>query len=91
MLPSQTARSWAISVPVVLIGVMGLAVAQIALVSYRAGQARRYLRETGDHGKGDPLPAGSLGLPTQWDFWGLLVLAGAVCGILLYASGGHGG
>jgi hypothetical protein len=90
MLPSQTARNWAISVPVVLIGVMGLAGAQMALVRYRAGQAHRYLRETGDHGKGDPLPRGSLGLPTQWDFWSLLVLAGAVCGILLYASGGHG-
>jgi DNA-binding transcriptional LysR family regulator len=89
MLPSQTARNWAISVPVVLIGLMGLAGAQMALVQYRAGQARRYLQEAGDQDKGDPLPRGSLGLPTPWDFWVLLVLAGAVCAILLYASGGH--
>jgi hypothetical protein len=90
LLPSQTARNWAISIPAALLGLMGLAGAQMALGRYRANQARRYLREAEDQGTTDPLPRGSLGTPTRWDFWVLLLLACAVCGTLLYVGVGHG-
>jgi hypothetical protein len=64
----------------------GVAMLQMALLSFRSSQIRLYL-QTADPRAGDlPLPAGSLGLPRRWDFWVILIIAVAVFGILLYAD-----
>lgn len=71
----------------------GVAMLQMGLLSFRSGQIRLYLLKAGPEGANEPLPAGSLGLPTRWDFWVMLVIGVVGLGILLYAGTrtAHGG
>ena len=70
----------------------GVAMLQMALLSFRSSQIRLYLRTAGPRAGDLLLPAGSLGLPRRRDFWVMLIIAVAVFGILLYAGTrtGHG-
>ena len=70
----------------------GVAMLQMALLSFRSSQVRLYLRTAGPRAGDLLLPAGSLGLPRRRDFWAMLLIAVAVFGILLYAGTrkGHG-
>lgn len=62
------------------------AMAQMGLINYRSGQTRLYLLRTGPQAGEEPLPTGSPGLPTSWDFWAILIIALAAFGILSYAG-----
>ena len=64
----------------------GIAVLQMLLLSFRAGQIQWYLDGADPGAVEEPLPRGSLGLPSRWDFWVILVIGIAVFGILLYAG-----
>jgi len=64
----------------------GVAVLQMGLISFRCGQVRSYLRQAGPQAGAEPLPKGSLGLPTRCDFWVMLVIALGAFGILAYAG-----
>jgi hypothetical protein len=88
----QTATDVAVSLIFGLGCLAGVAILQMALLSFRSSQIRLYLRTVGPQAGDLPLPAGSLGLPRRWDFWVMLTIAAAVFGILLYAGTrtGHG-
>lgn len=62
------------------------AMAQMGLLSFRAGQTRLHLLRAGSHPAPEPMPDGSLGLPRRWDFWLMLSVALGACGILSYAG-----
>ncbi len=70
----------------------GIAMLEMGLLSFRSGQIKLYLTKANPQAAEEPLPAGSLGRPTQWDFWILAIIAVAVFGILLFAGtrSGHG-
>jgi hypothetical protein len=55
-------------------------------VSFRCGQTGLYLGQSAREVTEEPLPAGSLGLPSKWDFWIMLFIAVAVFAILAYAG-----
>ena len=64
----------------------GIAVLQMLLLSFRAGQVKWHLDDADPGAVEEPLPPGSLGLPSRWDFWVMLVIGLAVIGILLSAG-----
>jgi len=64
----------------------GLAMLQMGLISFRGGQTRLHMVTAGPNARDEPLPPGSLGLPSRFDFWVIMVVAMAVFGILLYAG-----
>lgn len=64
----------------------GVAMLQMGLLSFRSAQTRLYLQQAGPQAAEDPLPQGSLGVPTPWDFWVMVVIALGVFGILAYAG-----
>jgi len=64
----------------------GIAVLQMLVLSYRASQVQWYLDGADPGAVEEPLPRGSLGLPSRWDFWMMLVIGIAVFAILLYAG-----
>ncbi len=88
----QAATDVAVSLIFGLGCLAGVAMLQMALLSFRSSQVRLYIRAVGPRAGGVPLPAGSLGLPRRWDFWVMLIIAVAVFGVLLYAGTrtGHG-
>jgi hypothetical protein len=71
----------------------GISIAQMWLLSFRSGLTRKYLAQSGTGAADEPLPLGSGGLPTQWDFWVMLLVTVVVFGILLFAGTrtGHSG
>jgi hypothetical protein len=84
--PGQTGTDAGASILAILVCLMTVGLAQMGLLRYRADRTGRYLRAAGDEGGGKPLPPGSLGRPTRFDFWVMLMVAVAVFGILLYAG-----
>jgi hypothetical protein len=77
-----------IGVGLVLGATCGAAVAmlQMGMLSFRSGQTRQDMRRLGKCATDEPLPAGSLGLPTRSDFWVVLAIALTAFGILAYAG-----
>ena len=59
---------------------------EMGLLSFRCGQTRLYLGQSTREVTEEPLPAGSFGLPSKWDFWVMLFIAIAVFAILAYAG-----
>jgi hypothetical protein len=90
---SQAATDVGVGVIFGLGCVAGVAMLQMGLLSFRSSQIRLYLVNAGANAREDPLPPGSLGQPTRWDFWVVFIIAVAVFGILLYAGTrtAHGG
>lgn len=84
--PGQTGTDAGASILAGLVCLMTVGLAQMGLLRYRADKTRRYLRAAGAEGGGKPLPPDSLGRPTRFDFWVMLMIAMAVFGILLYAG-----
>ena len=64
----------------------GASMLQMGLLSFRSGQTRLYLGQAGREMAGEPLPSGSLGLPSRWDFWIILIIGLATFGIVAYAG-----
>jgi hypothetical protein len=64
----------------------GLAILQMALLSFRAAQVRLYLSRAGSAADDEPLSAGSLGLPSRWDFWCMTAVAVVLFAVLLFAG-----
>jgi hypothetical protein len=64
----------------------GASMLQMGLISFRAGQVKLYTQSSASQGADEPVPAGSLGLPSTWDFWVMLVVALGTFGILAYAG-----
>jgi hypothetical protein len=62
------------------------AVLQMGVLSFRAGLVWRDVLKAGQQAAEQPLPPGSPGLPSRWDFWVTLILGLAVFGLLLYAG-----
>ena len=67
-------------------GAAGVSIAQMGLLFVRSGLIRWYLVKTGPKAAEEPLPKGSPGQPTRWDFWVMLIIAVAIFGILVYAA-----
>jgi hypothetical protein len=84
--PGRIGTDVAVGLIFVLGFLVTIAVAQTGLLSFRAGQTRWYLVKAGPGAAEEPLPRDSLGLPSRWDFWVMLIIAVAVFGILLYAG-----
>ena len=68
-----------------LVCVTGMALAEAAMIRYRSDQ-NRLLWVLPGRSEEEPLPPGSLGLPRKADFWMIMLLAGALFLILLYAG-----
>jgi hypothetical protein len=64
----------------------GVAILQMGLLSFRSGQIELYLRKGDATAWDEPMPSGSLGLSTRWDFWVTLLIGMAVFGVLLFAG-----
>jgi hypothetical protein len=72
---------------ILLLGCMAMiALLQLGVLSFRAGQTSWHLAQAGPGAEDEPLPRGSMGLPSRADFWVVLIIAVAVFGILLYAG-----
>jgi hypothetical protein len=84
--PGRAGTDVAVGIMILPVGVAAIAMLQMGLLSFRSGQIRWYLVKAGPHAADEPLPPGSLGLPTRWDFWVMLIVAVTVFGILLYAG-----
>jgi hypothetical protein len=64
----------------------GVAVLQMGMLSFRSGQVKTYLAKSGSTAWQVPMPSGSLGLSTRWDFWLVLLIGVTVFGVLLFAG-----
>jgi hypothetical protein len=64
----------------------GAAMLQMGLLSFRSGVIRIYVLKAGPRAEDEVLPPGSLGRPSRWDFWVILMVALAVFAVLLYAG-----
>jgi hypothetical protein len=62
------------------------AILEMGLLSVRCGQSRLYLGKSAREASEEPLPAGSLGLPSKLDFWAMLFIAVAMFAIMAYAA-----
>lgn len=91
--PGRVGTDAGATIMAILICLAGVAMLQMGLLSFRSGLIRWYLLKAGPQAGEEPLPPGSLGRPTRWDFWAMLVIAVAAFGILLYAGTrtAHGG
>ncbi|HEY2550355.1 MAG TPA: hypothetical protein VGI64_07235 [Streptosporangiaceae bacterium] len=58
----------------------------MGLLSFRSGQVRLYRLKAGPQAHDEPLPPDSLGRPSLWDFWVMLIIAVATCAISAYAG-----
>jgi hypothetical protein len=91
--PGPIGTDVAVGLIFVLGGIAGAAMLQMGVLSLRSGSIRMYLLRADSQAEMKPLPPGSFGRPTRWDFWVMLVVALAVFGVLLYAGthAAHGG
>jgi hypothetical protein len=91
--PGRIGTDIGVALMAVALCVAAVALAQMGVASFRSAQIRQYLLKSGPDAADQPLPRGSLGLPSRWDFWVTLLLALAVFGVLLYAGtrAAHGG
>lgn len=64
---------------------MGVALAQMGLLRYRADQTKSHMRRGGRQARGQPLPPGAGGRPRRSDFWVMLLIV-VVFGAMLFAA-----
>lgn len=84
--PGRVGTDAGVTIIAILGCLAGVAMLQMGLLSFRSGVIRWYMLKAGPQAGDEPLPAGSFGLPTRWDFWVMLGIAAAAFGILLYAG-----
>jgi hypothetical protein len=86
LFPNAVGTNIGVGVVLTSLCLAGVSTLQMGLLSFRSGQTRLYLRQSASGTAEAPLPSESLGIPTKWDFWAMLLIALGAFGIIAYAG-----